>query len=186
MKKILFLDRDGVINLDKGYVHRWEDFEFIPGSLDAMRSFCGAGYEIVVVTNQAGIARGMYTEHQYNKLTNKMVEYLSSAGVELLSVYHCPHHPDGVISDLAVSCTCRKPQPGMLLQARAKYDIDMKSSILVGDKSSDIQAARMASVGQVFLVRSAYIEEASCLCCADAVFDDLASCAAWILSGLRG
>jgi D-glycero-D-manno-heptose 1,7-bisphosphate phosphatase len=152
MNKAVFLDRDGVINLDKGYVYRWEDFEFLPGAVDAMRRFSQAGYALIIVSNQSGIARGYYSESQYQELTSRIEDYLAQRGVHLTGVYHCPHHVDGVIKKLSIHCECRKPAPGMLLQAMRDHDLDMAQSILVGDKSSDTKAAQAAGVGTCFLV----------------------------------
>ncbi len=102
MKRAVFLDRDSVINRDLGYVHRWEDFEFLPGVLDAACRLASSGWTLVVVTNQSGIARGYYTEHAYGALTSKMEEAFSRHGAPLAGVYHCPHHPAGRITNLAV------------------------------------------------------------------------------------
>src|SRR5690606_24232500 len=106
-RKAAFLDRDGVINLDRAYVHQWSDFEFVPGAVDAMRRLREAGYVLVVVTNQSGLARGMYTEAQYQALTEQMRQALAEAGAEVAAVYHCPHHPKGSVAELAVECDCR-------------------------------------------------------------------------------
>jgi D-glycero-D-manno-heptose 1,7-bisphosphate phosphatase len=148
----VFLDRDGVVNIDKGYVSRWEDFEFLPGAVEAMRRFAQAGYLLIVVTNQSGLARGLYSQEQYDELSSRFTEYLARNGVNLTGIYHCPHHPDGSVKELSVTCECRKPAPGMLLQARTDHGLDMAQSILVGDKVSDIEAGRAAGVGRLFFV----------------------------------
>jgi len=109
LRKAAFLDRDGVINKDKAYVHRWEDFEFVPGAVEGMRRLQQAGYALVVVTNQSGLARGYYTEAQYQALTTALREELSRQGVQLDGVYHCPHHPQGSVPHLAVDCDHRLP-----------------------------------------------------------------------------
>ena len=154
LRKAVFLDRDGVINLDRAYVHRWEDFEFVPGIVDAMRRLKQAGYLLVVVTNQSGIARGYYSEAQYQQLTAQMREALASAGAAVDAVYHCPHHPEGALAPYATDCDCRKPAPGMILQAARELGIDLPGSFLIGDKPSDIDAARAAGVGTSYLVAS--------------------------------
>lgn len=150
--KAVFLDRDGVINLDKDYVYRWEDFEFLPGAVEAMRRFSSAGYALIIVSNQSGIARGYYTESQYQELTSKMKNYLAQRHAHLTGVYHCPHFIEGVIKELSIACECRKPAPGMLLQAMRDHDLDMAQSVLVGDKISDIEAAKAAAVGRSYFV----------------------------------
>lgn len=152
MRKAAFLDRDGVINLDRGYVCRWAEFEYVPGAVAAMRRLQDAGYALVIVTNQSGIARGMYTEHDFEALSATMREHLDAQGVRLLTIEHCPHHPKGTVPRFAVACECRKPAPGMLLRAARSYGLALPASILFGDKSSDIEAARRAGVGRRILV----------------------------------
>lgn len=147
MRKAAFLDRDGVVNLDHGYLHRWADFEFVPGAVDAMRRLAGAGYALVIVTNQSGIARGLYTEADYQALTASLRGFLAGEGVPLAGVYHCPHLPGGKVAALAVDCDCRKPAPGMLLRAAAELGLDLGASVMFGDKPSDVEAARRAGVG---------------------------------------
>lgn len=139
-KKVAFLDRDGVINVEKNYTYRIEDFEYTSRCLHGLRMLQESGYELVVVTNQAGIARGFYTECDYQKLTNWYLRDLGRKGINILKVYHCPHHPDGIVENLSIVCDCRKPKAGMLIAAGREYAIDVKSSIIVGDKSSDIAA----------------------------------------------
>jgi D-glycero-D-manno-heptose 1,7-bisphosphate phosphatase len=147
-----FLDRDGVINEERHYVHRMEDFQFLPGALAACRKFVEAGYLLVVVTNQAGIARGYYDTADFETLTRWMTARFSEAGAPLSAVYHCPHHPDARIDSLRLACGCRKPAPGLILQAQRRFGIDLHRSFLVGDKLSDIEAGRAAGVGRSFLV----------------------------------
>lgn len=183
MKRAAFLDRDGVINVEHGYVHTWEDFEFVPGSVDAMRRLHEAGYALVVITNQSGLARGLYTEAQYQQLTTTLREHLSRQGVPLAAVYHCPHHPKGTVAALAVDCDCRKPAPGMLLRAARELDLSLADSVLVGDKGSDAEAGRAAGVGRVMLVRSGHALAAEDLTLADSVHADLAQATAQLLAG---
>ncbi len=175
-RKAAFLDRDGVINLDRAYVHRWDEFEFVPGAVEAMRRLREAGYTLVVVTNQSGLARGMYTEAQYQALTTQMRQALAEAGAEVAGVYHCPHHPKGKVPELAVDCDCRKPEPGMILQAAKELGLSLADSIMVGDKPSDIQAARAAGVGKAYIVQSDNDESTGDLAGADAAYADLRSC----------
>lgn len=175
-RKAAFLDRDGVINLDRAYVHCWDEFEFVPGAVDAMRRLREAGYTLVVVTNQSGLARGMYTEAQYQALTAQMRQALAEAGAEVAGVYHCPHHPKGKVPELAVDCDCRKPEPGMILQAAQELGLSLADSIMVGDKPSDIQAARAAGVGKAYIVQSDNDESTDDLAGADAAYADLRSC----------
>jgi D-glycero-D-manno-heptose 1,7-bisphosphate phosphatase len=148
-----FLDRDGVINEERNFVHRVEDFRFLPGVMEACREFVRAGYLLVIVTNQSGIARGYYDTRDYERLTAWMKERFVEAGAPLTAVYHCPHHPEAAVPSLRLACDCRKPAPGLILQATRELDIDLGRSFLVGDKISDIEAGRAAGVGKCFLMR---------------------------------
>ncbi len=181
-RKAAFLDRDGVINLDRAYVSRWEEFEFVPGAIDAMRRLKNAGYALVVVTNQSGIARGYYSEAQYQALTAAMKQALADAGAAVDAVYHCPHHPKGEVTELAIECDCRKPAPGMILRAAQDLNLSLPDSILVGDKPSDIEAARAAGVGKAYIVQSDNTESGQGLAGADAAHADLQSCVAALLT----
>ncbi len=147
-KKALFLDRDGTINVEKNYVFRKEDFEFRDGILELARSYYQQGYLIFVITNQAGIARGYYTAGDVEKLHAWMEEQFREYGIELTKIYYCPHHPD-----LTGPCSCRKPAPGMILDAIREYDVDPESSVLFGDKISDVEAGISARIGTNYLVR---------------------------------
>ena len=176
LRKAAFLDRDGVINKDSAYVHRWEDFEFLPGAIEGMRRLQDAGYLLVIVTNQSGMARGCYTERQYQTLTNALRNELARQGVRLEGVYHCPHHPKGSVAELAIACNCRKPAPGMVLQAVRELGLSLPDSLLIGDKPSDIEAARAAGVGQAFQVQSDNHESAADHPTADGYFASLLDC----------
>lgn len=171
MKRAVFLDRDGVINADHGYVHGWGDFEFLPGVLEAASRLSAAGWSLVVVTNQSGIARGYYTEEAYQALTLRMQAAFAEHGAPLDAVYHCPHHPSGEIAALAVACGCRKPAPGMILRARDELGLSLSASVLMGDRHSDMAAARSAGVGRAFLIRSRHTDVQPLA--ADGVFDSM-------------
>jgi D-glycero-D-manno-heptose 1,7-bisphosphate phosphatase len=151
-RRAAFLDRDGVINVDHGYVSRIADFDFIPGVQAAAAELSRQGLAIVVVTNQAGIGRGMYTESDFDVLTDWMCGQFAQAGVPVAGVYHCPHHPTLAIGALRQVCDCRKPAPGMLLDAARDLDLDLAGSVLFGDKCDDMRAGLAAGVGlRVFL-----------------------------------
>ncbi len=150
----VFLDRDGTINVDTGYVHKVDDFQFIENAIEAMQSIKQMGYALIIVTNQAGIARGMYTEEQFMHLTEWMDWSLADRGVDLDGIYYCPHHPEGTVEEFRQVCNCRKPAPGMLLDAQKYLKIDMGNSYMVGDKLDDMLAGRAAEVGTTVLVRT--------------------------------
>ncbi len=140
----IFLDRDGVINLDKAYVHQWEDFEFVPNAISAMHMLVRAGYQLVVITNQSGVARGYFSEEQYLALTARIREFLLTKGVPLLDVLHCPHHPKGSVPEYAVECGCRKPAPGLLLEAARRHGINLSDSWLVTSRQISLQVGMQA------------------------------------------
>ena len=148
-RRALFLDRDGVINVDHGYVHRPDDFEFIDGIFELCRHARDLGYLIVVVTNQAGIGRGFYTEEAFHALTAWMKQQFSERGIDIAAVYFCPHHAEHGIGGYKRECERRKPNPGMLQDAARELGIDLGASMLIGDKESDIQAGRRAGLSRV-------------------------------------
>ncbi|MDN2663288.1 D-glycero-beta-D-manno-heptose 1,7-bisphosphate 7-phosphatase [Psychromonas sp. 14N.309.X.WAT.B.A12] len=172
-KPAVFLDRDGVINKDNGYVSEIDDFEFLEGAIEACIALKKKGYLLVVVTNQSGIARGYFSEEQFHTLTEWMDWSMADRGVDLDGIYYCPHHSEAGIGEFKIDCECRKPKPGMLSNAIDDLSIDVENSILVGDKVSDIQAGIAAGVKTNYLVRTgkAITEEGETL--ATAIFDDL-------------
>jgi D-glycero-D-manno-heptose 1,7-bisphosphate phosphatase len=141
MNKALFIDRDGVINVDKVHVSRKEDFEFTEGIFDLCRKYASEGYLIIVITNQAGIAKGLYSDKDFDKLSDWMTRQFDEKGILISKVYHCPHHPD-----FTGPCGCRKPEPGMILQAIKDFDLDISKSVLIGDMESDLEAGRRAGI----------------------------------------
>ncbi|MDK2084127.1 D-glycero-beta-D-manno-heptose 1,7-bisphosphate 7-phosphatase [Aliarcobacter butzleri] len=149
--KALFLDRDGVVNIEKNYLYKIEDFEFIDGIFETSKYFQDKGYLIIIITNQAGIARGKYTENDYQILTKWMINEFEKKDIKISKVYHCPHHPD-----FSVDCECRKPNIGMIMEAKKEFNIDLASSILVGDKMSDIEAGKKAGIGRNYLITTGH------------------------------
>ncbi|QYJ80087.1 D-glycero-beta-D-manno-heptose 1,7-bisphosphate 7-phosphatase [Shewanella acanthi] len=154
VNRAVFLDRDGVINKDHGYVHQVDDFEYIEGVFDACLSLKQMGYKLVVVTNQSGIARGMYSEDQFHSLTEWMDWNFADKGVDLDGIYYCPHHAEKGIGEYKVDCDCRKPKPGMLNDAAKFLKLDLSHSVMVGDKADDMLAAKAAGVPTRILVCS--------------------------------
>jgi D-glycero-D-manno-heptose 1,7-bisphosphate phosphatase len=144
--KALFLDRDGVINIDHGHVHSIESFDFIEGIFDLCRIAQQKGYLIIVITNQAGIGKGFYSEDDFHKLNHWMIEQFRHNGIIVSKTYYCPHKPED-------NCYCRKPNPGMLLKAIEEFNICPFDSILIGDKKSDIIAGQNANIQTCILFK---------------------------------
>jgi D-glycero-D-manno-heptose 1,7-bisphosphate phosphatase len=145
--KALLLDRDGVVNIDHGYVGSRDRFTFLEGIFDLTRHAVDRGYRVVVVTNQSGIARGLYTEESFHALSAWMEQEFAAKGVALAGVFHCPHHPDAVIPAYRRESFWRKPAPGMILEAARRLDLDLPRSVFLGDQETDMRAARAAGVG---------------------------------------
>jgi D-glycero-D-manno-heptose 1,7-bisphosphate phosphatase len=146
-QKALFLDRDGVINEDTGFVHRIEEFRFLAGIFDLCRAAKDLGFRLIVVTNQSGVGTGRFAETDFHTLTAWMEEQFRDRGVALDRVYHCPHHPTKGIGDYRKDCGWRKPKPGMLLRAARDFGLDLGASALIGDNARDIAAGRAAGLG---------------------------------------
>ena len=146
-KKIIFLDRDGVINYDYGYVSQIDKFEFIDGVFEACKYFQKLNYEIIIVTNQSGIGRGYYSEKEFYTLTQWILNRFKEQEINILKVYFCPHTPEE-------NCRCRKPNIGMIENACKDFDIDLENSWLIGDKITDIQTAINANIKNYILIDS--------------------------------
>ncbi len=151
----IFIDRDGTINVEKNYLHRVEDWEWIPGSVDAIRAFNNAGFLVIVISNQAGVARGLYSETDIHRLHAHVSSELVRRGARIDAYYYCPHHP-GFGKDR--DCTCRKPLPGLILKAQKDFDIDLSNSWMVGDTANDVKAGSAAGV-RCILVATGYGSE---------------------------
>jgi D-glycero-D-manno-heptose 1,7-bisphosphate phosphatase len=143
---VAFLDRDGVLNVDKGYVYRPDDLEWVNGAPEAVRLLNEAGYRVIVITNQSGVARGLYDEDGVRRFHEYMQIRLAEHGAHIDAFYYCPHHPEGRVPQFAIACDCRKPKAGLLEQAERDFPVDREQSFLVGDKDHDLQAARAFGV----------------------------------------
>lgn len=152
--RAVFLDRDGVINLDTHHTFRIEEFQFLAGVFEASRLLQTQNYRLIVITNQAGIAKGKYTEADFHCLNDWMIKQFAAQGVMIDAVYFCPHHPSEGHGDYLQTCACRKPAPGMILQAAREWHLDLASSVLFGDKMSDLEAGWAAGIGTCFLVHT--------------------------------
>ena len=142
----IFFDRDGVLNVDVNYLYKTEDFQWIAGAKEAIKYYNDQGYLVFVVTNQSGVARGYYSEADVHNLHKWMQQELAAAGARIDAFYHCPHHVQGSVVEYSLDCGCRKPAPGLLLQAMEEWPVNKDQSLLIGDKPSDIEAAQAAGI----------------------------------------
>jgi len=154
MQKTLFLDRDGVINVNHGYVHKKEDFILIDGIVELIRHANQLGYLVIVVTNQSGIGRGLYTEQQFLDFNDWMLDSLLQQEARVDKVYYCPHHPSEALGNYAKNCECRKPKPGMALNAINDFGLDISAAIMVGDSASDVEFAVKANIPEIYWLSS--------------------------------
>ena len=185
--RAVFLDRDGTINEDVGHITDPGMFELIPGAVDAMNRLRGAGYLLPLITNQAGVGRGLMTGQQLNRVLDAFQELLSDAGTSVDGVYYCPHHPEEAIGAYKQACDCRKPAPGMLLRAAEELEIDTAQSYMIGDHWSDVEAGIAAGCRSILLRTGHGPQEIEKLTDTDLkraayVADDLADAAGWILA----
>ncbi len=178
MRRAAFLDRDGVVNIDYGYVGRTADFHFVPGAPQALARLKKLGFFTVLVTNQSGIARGYYTVQDFLTLTAYMQRRLTAENAAFDAVYFCPHHEDGTAAEFRKACPGRKPAPGMILAAAAEYDLDLEHSILIGDHAGDLKAGAAAGVGLLYLVGAHIETEGAKLPPGAKIYKDLAHLAA--------
>jgi D-glycero-D-manno-heptose 1,7-bisphosphate phosphatase len=186
-RRAVFLDRDGVLNEDRGYVSRPEDFHWLPGAILALQALQRAGWQLVVVTNQSGIARGFYGPAEYDNLTSWMRADLAAHHVKLDGVYHCPHLPDAPLAAWCRQCDCRKPAPGMLRRAARDLKLDLATCVMIGDKPADIAAGRAARVAACIRIDSAPPPDAGDTAepPADFTCESLADAAHWLLTHER-
>jgi D-glycero-D-manno-heptose 1,7-bisphosphate phosphatase len=183
VRPAVFLDRDGTLLEEAGYVDRLERLVFFPYAVDAVRLLNRGGLAVVLFTNQSGVGRGIHTEAFVHEAHALVTSRLAVGRARLDGIYYCPHHPQAVVEPFRQVCECRKPRTGMLQQAAADLDLDLSRSFTVGDKWSDVEAG-IAAGGRGILVRTGYgrsTEAAHDISGAAAVVDDLAAAAAWIL-----
>jgi len=176
-RRAVFLDRDGTINVEKEYLSRAEDFQLIPGVPQALKRLQEAGFLLVVVTNQSGIGRGYYDEAALEEVHRRMHRELAAYGVTIAACYFCPHHPQHGIGEYRAECSCRKPLPGMLLQAAEELDIDLAASFMIGDKSADVEAGLKAGCSPILVLTGYGEAEATRLPAGVPVYEDLAGAA---------
>lgn len=172
VNKAVFLDRDGTINVEVNYLYKAEDFVLISGTVQAIKVFHKLGYKVIVITNQAGVARGYYTEADVKVLHDYLDKLLAVEDTYIDAYYYCPHHLEGIVEEYKKECKCRKPGIGMIKQAIRDFEINLNESIIVGDKEIDILTGKNSGVGKCVLVRSGHsVEEKTTI--ADIIYDDL-------------
>ena len=153
MKKVVFLDRDGVLNQDPPhYAHRIDQMQMIPGVDTAIKLLKDAGYFLVVISNQSGVARGYYPEEQIAVFNEALMKEIRKGGGDIDVFCYCPHHPEAPLEKYRVDCECRKPKPGMIFDAAKKYDLDLSTAVLVGDKETDVQTGRNAGIKTILVL----------------------------------
>lgn len=184
-RRAVFIDRDGTLIEEAGYLNSLERLVFFPYTVDAVRQLHRAGFAVVVITNQAGIARGIVTEAFVAAAHRHISERIEAGSARIDAYYHCPHHPDGIVAPLRIACACRKPQPGLIRRAAEDLDIDLAGSFTIGDRWHDLQAGRAAGT-RTILVRTGYGREEERApregLTADAIVDNLAAAAAVVLT----
>ena len=163
-KKIAFLDRDGVINMDFGYVHKLDDLVFLAGLEYGLKKLSSDGFKLFIVTNQSGIARGYYTETHFHEFMKVMLEKLKMKGIEISGYEYCPHHRDGAVPKYTKICGCRKPKPGMLERILLREGVEAKDCIIIGDNITDIIAGKSAGIKNRILINKEKKESDDKLC----------------------
>ena len=180
LRKVVFLDRDGTINRDSAeYIKSWEEFEFLPGSLTAIRNLTLNGFAIFVITNQSAIPRQLITRSGLDHVHQQMNHAVAQNHGEIRDIFYCPHMPDD-------GCECRKPEPGLSFEARDKYGLDLTTAVMVGDSAKDIECARRAGCGKAVLVKSGLDDGAENVLKprqihVDLIAKDLLEAAEWII-----
>jgi len=180
LKKAVFIDRDGTINVEKGYVHKVADFELIPGAEEALQLLTKAGVKIYIVTNQAGIAKGLFTEADFHRLTDYMLDCFCKKSIKVERVLYCPHHPNGVIPQYAIHCRCRKPNTLLIENTIKDHGYTRDELALIGDKKTDIDAGMSLGI-DTYLVLTGYGKEQHMSVTADFVAPNLLNAVQHIL-----
>jgi D-glycero-D-manno-heptose 1,7-bisphosphate phosphatase len=174
LRKAVFLDRDGVLNQDPPhYAHRLDQMAMIPGVDIAVKLLKDRGYFLIIISNQSGVARGYYPEEQIAVFNEALLKEIRKAGGDIDAIYYCPHHPEAQLEKYRIDCTCRKPKPGMILEAAKTYDIDINQSFFVGDKATDVETGKNAGIRTIIVLSGQGVDEVkkiesgNCLIAAD-------------------
>lgn len=181
--RAVFLDRDGTINVEKNYLHRIEDFEFIAGAPEAIKRLNDAGFLVIVVTNQSGVARGYYEIEAVHRLHAFLDKELARVGAHVDAYFVCPHHPEEGVGEYRCDCHCRKPMPGMLIEAERKFGIDLAASFMIGDKLADVEAALKGGCKPLLVLTGHGADHAALVPEGVPVFADIASAVEAIIAG---
>jgi len=152
--KAVFLDRDGVLNEDSGYTHQLSDLRLLDGVIEGLQSLLAVDYKVIIITNQSGIARGLFSTEEMHIFMRGLINVLLENQINVTDYFYCPHHPKGKLLEYSIKCSCRKPEPGMLFAAEKKYNLDLSKSILIGDKETDILAGQNANLFSNILISS--------------------------------
>lgn len=179
MNKAIFFDRDGTLCEDRNYLRRSSEIRILPGVVQALQQLRNRGFQLIIVTNQSGVARGFFTEKDLAEIHTVLSSHFDQAGIRFAGIYHCPHLENGEVPGYSDPCECRKPQPGLLLKAAAEHDIDLKASFMIGDKTSDIEAGRRAGCRTILLSESRFSAEN--IQAPDWIAPDMLSAVEWIL-----
>jgi D-glycero-D-manno-heptose 1,7-bisphosphate phosphatase len=182
--KAVFIDRDGTINVEKEYVYKIEDFELIPGAIDALKLLTNHDIRIYIITNQAGIAKGYYAENQFRQLTTAMLEMFEKEGIKVEKVLYCPHHPEGTVPEYTMNCLCRKPNTKLVEDVMSQTGYPVDEIALIGDKNSDIEAGNRIGI-ITYLVQTGYGKEHQINTIATYVKPDILSAAQHIVGQIN-
>ncbi|MAG50565.1 D-glycero-beta-D-manno-heptose-1,7-bisphosphate 7-phosphatase [archaeon] len=182
MNKAIFFDRDGTINVDKGYVYKLEDLEFEKNAIEGLKELTKTEYKLIVITSQSGVGRGYYTEEDMHKFNHELIRRLNEKGIKIENIYFCPHHPEKGIGKYKVDCDCRKPEPGLIMGAKNEYNLTLQDSIMIGDKTSDIEVGKRSRCKTILVKTGEGGKDKSYNIKPDYVADDLLDAAKWILN----
>jgi D,D-heptose 1,7-bisphosphate phosphatase len=180
--RAVFLDRDGTVVVERGYITLPEDVALVDRAAEGIRAFRSQGWEVLVVSNQASVAKGLITEDELAQINLRMMALLAGEGATLDGIYCCPHHPEGTVPEYAIECECRKPRPGLLEQAAREHDLDLPRCVTIGDARRDVQAGDAAGTATVLVLTGHGVETAAGPHGAVYVARDLADAAAWLAS----
>ena len=180
MERAVFLDRDGTIIEDVGYLDDCSRIKFLPGAVEFIRLLNKSGYKVIVVTNQAGVAKGYFSEEKLQEINARLLAIISGLGAHINKIYYCPHHIEGTVEEYKKECSWRKPNPGMIKEAAREYDLDMANSFMIGDKISDIEAGYRAGCRTILLTGQGRADAAWDVTKADHVAASLYDAVLWI------